>query len=223
MSSNKLFPIFLKLKNKRVLVIGGGLIALQKMQTLINTEAELTVLAPTIIDEVRALTGEFPNKRRIDFIERDYIQGDEVGYYMVIAATDIPELNNSIANRARDQMILANSVDEPDYCDFYVPSVVEAGDIKIAISTNGKAPAVAQRIRKEFEPLAQGVYLPILQKVTEFRKAVHERITGKQAARRSKLIRWYTDRCFKSFSGLMTAAHHLEANSMRSPESISSP
>ncbi len=197
MSSNKLFPIFLKLKGRRVLVVGGGLIALQKMQALINTEAELTVIAPTIIDELRALTGEFPNKRKIEFIERDYQQGDELGSYMVIAATDLPELNNSIANRARDQMILANSVDEPEYCDFYVPSVVEAGDIKIAISTNAKAPAVAQRIRLELEPIARDIYLPILEYIAEFRSKVHTKITGKQAARRSKLIRWYSERVFK--------------------------
>ncbi len=195
---NKLFPIFLKLKGRRVLVVGGGLVALQKMQTLINTEAELIVIAPTIIDEVRALTGEFPNKRKIEFIERDYQQGDEIGCYMVIAATDLPELNNSIANRARDQMILANSVDEPGYCDFYVPSVVEAGDIKIAISTNGKAPAVAQRIRLELEPIATKLYKPILEHIAEFRAKVHKKILGKQAARRSKLIRWYSDRVFKS-------------------------
>jgi len=197
LSSNKLFPIFLKLKGRKVLVVGGGLIALQKLQGLINTEAELTVIAPTIIDEVRALTGEFPNKRKIEFIERDYQQGDEEGMHMVIAATDIPELNNSIANRARDQMILANSVDEPEYCDFYIPSIVEAGDIKIAISTNGKAPAVAQRIRLELEPIATSVYKPILERIAEFRSKVHIKITGKQAARRSKLIRWYSERVFR--------------------------
>ncbi len=203
MSSNKLFPIYLKLKGRRVLVVGGGLIALQKLQGLINTEAELTVIAPTIIDEVRALTGEFPNKRKIEFIERDYQQGDESSYHMVIAATDIPELNNSIANRARDQMILANSVDEPEHCDFYIPSIVEAGDIKIAISTNGKAPAVAQRIRLELEPIARDVYKPILERIAEFRSKVHTKITGKQAARRSKLIRWYSERVFRKKGDLL--------------------
>ncbi len=197
MSSNKLFPIFLKLKGRKVLVVGGGLIALQKLQGLISTEAELTVVAPTVIDEVRALEGEFPNKRKIEFIERDYQLGDEAGCYMVIAATDMPELNNSIANRARDQMILANSVDEPGYCDFYIPSIVEAGDIKIAISTNAKAPAVAQRIRLELEPIARNVYQPILERIAEFRAKVHHKITGKQAARRSKLIRWYSERVFR--------------------------
>ncbi len=196
MSSNKLFPIFLKLKGRKVLVIGGGLIALQKLQGLINTEAELSVLAPTIIPEIRALCGEFPNKRRIEFIERDYQIGDEQNYYMLIAATDIPELNNSICNRARDQMILVNSVDEPEFCDFYIPSVAEAGDLKIAISTNAKAPALAQRLRRDLEPLARNVYQPMLEHIASFRQIVHERIQGRQAARRSRLIRWYTERIF---------------------------
>lgn len=196
--NNKLYPIFLKLQNKKVLIIGGGLIALQKLVTLLDTEASITLIAPTIIDEIYDCKGEFPNIRPIKFIERDYEFGDEKGFDLVIAATNVNELNNSIANRCRDQNILVNSVDEPDYCDFYVPSIVTTGDIKIAISTNGKAPSVAQKIRLELEKLVERRYLDLLDQVTSFREKVKSKISGQENFnRRAKLIRWYTDRIFK--------------------------
>ena len=171
------------------------MIALQKLQSLLNTEAELTVLAPVLIDEVRACRGEFPNIRPIKFIERDYKYGDEEGYFIVIAATNIPELNRSIANRCHDQMILANSVDDPDACDFFIPSVIEARSVKVAISTDGKAPSVSQRMRKELQSLVEDRYMNLVDKIHAFREKVKNKINDpKQQARRSKLIRWYTDR-----------------------------
>jgi precorrin-2 dehydrogenase/sirohydrochlorin ferrochelatase len=198
MPGNKLYPIFLKLNNKSILVIGGGFIALQKLIGLINTEARIIVIAPTIIDEVRALEGEFPFKRNIKFIAREYEFGDEKGAFIVIAATNISELNNTIANRCRDQGILVNSVDEPDYCDFYVPSIAEDGEIKIAISSNGHAPSVSQKIRKDLEQLLKLKYSKLIPLISEFRKKVHAKIPGQlNFNRRAKLIRWYTDRIFK--------------------------
>lgn len=210
LSSNPLFPIFLKLKQKKVLVVGGGLIALQKLQGLVDTEAELFVIAPSIMPELRALEGVFPNKRKIEFIEREYQLGDESGFFMVIAATDLPELNNSISLRCQDQMILVNSVDEPDYCDFYVPSIAAAGDIKVAISTNGKAPAIAQRLRLDLEPLISGVYLRVLEQVQSFREAVKSKIQGDQFARRARLIRWFTERTFKKLLQKKTCNIHCK-------------
>jgi precorrin-2 dehydrogenase/sirohydrochlorin ferrochelatase len=198
MTSNKLYPIFLKLSNKNILIIGGGFIALQKLIGLINTDAKITVIAPTIIEEVRNLEGEFPFKRNIKFIEREYEFGDEKGAFMVISATNISELNNTIANRCRDQGILVNSVDEPDYCDFYVPSIAEHGEIKIAISSNGKAPSVSQKIRKDLELELKTKYSKLIPLISEFRKKVHQKIPGQMNFnRRAKLIRWYTDRIFK--------------------------
>lgn len=195
---NKLYPIFLKLENKKILIIGGGMIALQKLVTVLDTEASITIIAPTIIDEILECRGEFPNIRPLKLIERDYEFNDEKGFDLVIAASNIPELNNSIANRCRDQNILVNSVDEPEHCDFYVPSVVSTGDIKIAISTNGKAPSVAQKIRLELEQLVQSRYINLLEKVSAFREKVKLKILGQENFnRRAKLVRWYTDRVFK--------------------------
>jgi siroheme synthase-like protein len=196
--SNPLYPIFLKLKHKKVLVIGGGLIALQKLQSLINTEAELELIAPIIIPEIYKLEGEFPQKRKIKFTEREYFFGDELGAFLVIAATELVELNRNIANRCRDQMILVNSVDDPENCDFYVPSIIDSGAIKVAISTNGHAPSIAQKIRLNLQKLFDKKYAPLIPRLNEFREKVKSKISDpRQFNRRAKLIRWFTDRLFK--------------------------
>lgn len=197
--SNPLYPIFLKLDNKKVLIIGGGLIALQKLQGLLASEAKLTIISPKIIDEIRECRGEFPNIRKIDFLERDYAYGDEVGAFIVIAATDNPEINNMIVTRCRDQMILANSVDQPDYCDFYVPSIINSGSIKVAISTNGKAPSVARKLREDLSMLIEQRYKDVVEIVNEFRLLVQAKLLPEEDfPRRAKLINWFTKRTFKN-------------------------
>ena len=214
MDNNPLYPIFLKLKGKKVLIIGGGLIALQKISGLLNTEANITVIAPKVCQEIYDSRGEFPNIRKIDILERDYAYGDEIGAFIVIAATDNPEINNMIVNRCRDQMILANSVDQPDYCDFYVPSIIDSGSIKIGISTNGKAPSVAQKLRKDLATLVEMKYKGLIEIVNEFRLKVKNKILGEENfERRAKLIRWFTKRSFRRLRD-----ERLRAADLRSKE-----
>ncbi|MDD9898174.1 MAG: bifunctional precorrin-2 dehydrogenase/sirohydrochlorin ferrochelatase [Candidatus Melainabacteria bacterium] len=204
METNKLYPIFLKLTGKRVLIVGGGMIALQKLVSLLNTEAQLVVLAPNIIDEVYACRGEFPDIRHIKFIEREYEFGDEKDFDIVIAATDIDELNNSIANRCRDQGILVNSVDQADYCDFYVPSIVDSGNVKIAISTNGQAPAIAQKLRLELEQKLDQSFQELVERASKFRSKVKAKY--QDSGRRMKLSCWYTDRQWKKYREAINAS-----------------
>ena len=193
MENNLLFPCFLKLKDKKVLVIGGGFIAFQKLTSLIATEAKLFVIAPTIIDEIYDLQGEFPNKRFINFIEREYEWGDERDAFMVIAASDLSELNSSILNRCKDQNILAMSVDNPDFSDFFIPSIASKGDLKVAVSTNGKAPGVAQEIRKRIQNEVLDSYTDIIPAINEFREKLKFKYPN-SAKKRSQLIRQYTQR-----------------------------
>ena len=192
MAENLLYPIFLKLEGRKVLVIGGGFIAFQKLTSLIQTKAKLTVIAPNIIEEIRELDGEFPYKRYIDFIERDYDWGDEKDAFMVIAATNIPELNLSILNRCKDQLILASSVDHPEESDFFVPSIASQSDIKIAISTNGKAPGLAQGLRKIIQNNLLAHYAKRVPLVYSFRERIKEKYSDNK--KRNKLIRQFTQR-----------------------------
>jgi precorrin-2 dehydrogenase / sirohydrochlorin ferrochelatase len=198
MNQNLLYPIFLKLKDRQVLVVGSGMVAYQKLIALINTEAKLTVIAPIISDEVRDLDGEFPNKRNIKFLEREYEWGDEKDFFLVITATDIMELNYSIANRCRDQGILVNCADSTEHCDFYIPSVVESGDVKVAISTNAKAPSVAQKLRKDLQGFVGVKYAHMVSIISEFREKVHEKYSGHEnSKKRTQLLRRFTERVMK--------------------------
>ncbi|MCH2226315.1 MAG: bifunctional precorrin-2 dehydrogenase/sirohydrochlorin ferrochelatase [Candidatus Caenarcaniphilales bacterium] len=219
MSLNPLYPIFLKLKDRKVLIIGGGFIALQKIQGLLNTEANITVIAPKICQEIYDSRGEFPNIRKIEILERDYAYGDEIGSFIVIAATDEPEVNNMIVNRCRDQMIIANSVDQPDYCDFYVPSIIESGSIKVAISTNGKAPSVAQKLRLDLTALIEQRYKNVVDIVNEFRLKVKNKILGEENfERRAKLIRWFTTRTFRRIRNARINAALIRAKRKKAEE-----
>ena len=192
MDSNLLYPSFLKLEGRKVLVVGGSFVAYQKLSGLIQTKAKLVVIAPSIIDEIYELDGEFPYKRYIDFIERDYEWGDEKDAFMVIAATNIPELNESILNRCKDQAILALSVDHPEESDFFVPSIASEANIKVAISSNGKAPGLAQGLRKAIQnklltPFAK--YIPL---VASFRDKIKAKYPDTK--KRNKLIQQFTQR-----------------------------
>lgn len=192
MSENFLYPTFLKLEGRKVLVVGGSFVAYQKLASLIQTKAKLTVIAPSIIDEVYELNGEFPYKRFIEFIERDYEWDDEKNAFMVIAATNIPELNLSILNRCKDQSILALSVDHPEDSDFFVPSIASNKEVKIAISTNGQAPGIAQGLRKTIQNKLLDPFVKYIPLVANFREKIKEKYPDSK--KRNKLIQRFTQR-----------------------------
>jgi precorrin-2 dehydrogenase/sirohydrochlorin ferrochelatase len=142
-----LFPIFLKLEARRVLVVGGGPIAEQKLDGLLRAGADIHVVAPKANDFIQRLAAG--NKLR--WSRREYVAGDLDGVALVVAATGSPEINGRVYCDADSRSILCNAVDEPERCHFYYPAVVQRGDLQIAISTAGHSPALAQRIRRELE------------------------------------------------------------------------
>ncbi|MBD3288183.1 bifunctional precorrin-2 dehydrogenase/sirohydrochlorin ferrochelatase [candidate division KSB1 bacterium] len=144
---NTLYPIYLKLLKKHCLVIGGGTIAFRKVEALLASEADVTVISPDLCPSLRELVDQGICK----YISRKYRRGDLNGSFLVIAATNDPDANRQIWEEANDLNLLVNIVDVPDVCNFYVPSVVRNGDLAIAISTNGKAPYLAKRIRQRLE------------------------------------------------------------------------
>lgn len=144
---NRTYPVFLNLAEKRCLVVGGGKVAERKVRALLRSRADITVLSPELGTGLRRLAGAGKIRHR----PRGYRRGGLKGFYLVIAATDSEEANRRIADEAGSNDILVNIVDRPDLCGFLVPSVVERGDLKIAISTNGKSPALAKKMRKTLE------------------------------------------------------------------------
>jgi precorrin-2 dehydrogenase/sirohydrochlorin ferrochelatase len=142
-----LFPLFLKLESRTCLVVGAGRIASQKIPSLLAAGAAVRVVAPEASDYVRELAAG----GSIMWEQRAFATSDLNGVTLVIAATGDAAVNQEIFRAAEAQRVLCNSVDEPERCHFFYPAVVRRGALQIAISTEGKSPALAQRIRKELE------------------------------------------------------------------------
>ena len=142
-----LYPIFLKLEGHKVLIVGGGLIAQQKIEAVLRSATDVTVLAPQVTPRIRL----WAHQGRLRHMALPYRPGMTKGYFLVIAATDSEQVNRAVYNEASQSGALANAVDDPGYCDFYSPAVVSRGDFQIAISTGGNSPALAQSVRKELE------------------------------------------------------------------------
>lgn len=142
-----LLPIFVKLEGRPVLVVGAGTVALDKIGSLLKTAARVRAVAPRARDEVRALA----QHGTIEWVQRAFEPSDLEGFALVIAATDAPEVNAAVYREAKRRGVLCNSVDDIPNCDFFFGSVVQRGDLQIAISTAGESPAYAQRLRKEID------------------------------------------------------------------------
>ena len=147
---NRLYPVFLKLENLRVTIVGAGKVGLEKLNAILNNspEAHVRVVADSICDEIHRIAAENPN---ITLLNRKFLYNDLDGTDILIIATNDRALNKRIRAAARKKHILTNVADDPVLCDFYLGSVVQKGDVKIGISTNGRSPVLARRIREYFE------------------------------------------------------------------------
>ncbi len=147
---NELFPIFLKLDRLNTLVVGGGNVALEKASALLRNSpgARVTLVAPLFRAETLTFLNDFP---QVIVCERVFEYSDLDGRDLVICATDNRSLHEEIKEVCAARHLLCNVADTPDLCDFYLGSIVQKGDLKIAISTNGKSPTLAKRIRAFLE------------------------------------------------------------------------
>jgi siroheme synthase-like protein len=145
----EMFPVFFKLEGRPCLVVGAGRIAAPKIASLLRAGGVVTVVAPQARSEVdqQARAGQLVR------IAREFAAGDLDGQFLVVAATDLQAVNHHVAESARARKVLCNSVDDPPDCDFFYPSVVRRGDLQIAISTSGKSPALAQRLREQIDAM----------------------------------------------------------------------
>jgi uncharacterized protein len=146
-NGNKLYPIFLKLENMQVLLVGAGNVGLEKLESLLGNApaTNITIVAPIIKEELREYLKGFPTCR---LIERNFEERDIENKNIVICATDNPTLHQQIKKLANEKGLLVNVADTPPLCDFYLGSIVQKGNLKIAISTNGKSPTIAKRVKE---------------------------------------------------------------------------
>ncbi len=137
-----LFPLFLKLEGKRCLVVGAGLIGLEKVEGLLRCGASVCVVAPKAVEPVRQLSSE---GKKIEWLDRAYQPQDAAGCDLIIAATNDREVNRAVFEEASRRSVLCNTADDPPLCDFFFASIVQRGELQIAISTAGqRIPALAQ-------------------------------------------------------------------------------
>lgn len=168
--TNELYPIFLKVHQLQVLIVGGGNVALEKLRFLLKSSpnAQVQLIAPEIQREVR----ELAQKHQVDLIAKHYEMKDLEGKDLVIATTDKTEVNTQVYNDCKTRNTLVNVADTPTYCDFYLGGIVTKGHVKIAISTNGKSPTTAKRLRQFFEEVIPEDINLLVENLNRYRKTI---------------------------------------------------
>ncbi len=166
--SASLFPLFLKLEGKKCLVVGAGLIGLEKVESLLRCGASIRVVAPDAVTRVQQLASQ----GEIEWLPRRYEPEDAGGCDLIIAATSDREVNRAVFEEASRRSILCNTADDPPLCDFFFGSVVQRGELQIAISTAGQSPALAQRLRREIDAQLPADLGPWLAELGQLRREV---------------------------------------------------
>ncbi len=155
----KYYPINLDIRGKKIVVIGGGTVAQQKLIALLQAEAKITVISPRFHPELVELS----QAEKISLVQKEYQKGDLEEAFLVFGATNNPEVNRQIHEEAKERKILFNAVDQPDECDFIIPAKVVRGDLLIAISTAGSAPFLSKKIREKLELTFGAEYEPLIE------------------------------------------------------------
>ncbi|MDL2123668.1 MAG: bifunctional precorrin-2 dehydrogenase/sirohydrochlorin ferrochelatase [Deltaproteobacteria bacterium] len=160
------YPVNLDIQNRKCLVVGGGSVSTRKVMTLLECGAVVTVVSPDVAEELL----ELAEKKMIKLKRRPYESSDIDGMFLVIGATDNEELNRQINKDAEHQNKLCNIADRPEVCNFILPSIVNRGNLVIAISTSGKSPAFAKKMRQDLEKEFGEEYDEFLQLMGAIRK-----------------------------------------------------
>src|SRR5258707_2879549 len=148
-SMNTYYPVYIELRDQSCVVVGGGKLAEEKVLGLLAAHAKVTLISAKITSHLQQLVAE----KQVAYIPRTYQHGDLADAFMVICATDNSEINGQVWDEASAAHKLVNVVDDTPHCNFIAPAILRNGDLTIAISTSGKAPALAVRLRQQIEPL----------------------------------------------------------------------
>ncbi|WP_408954925.1 bifunctional precorrin-2 dehydrogenase/sirohydrochlorin ferrochelatase [Natroniella sp. ANB-PHB2] len=175
----ELYPVNLRLKDKKVLVVGGGKVAFRKLKRLVNTEAKIELVSPQVIEPVKELIIE----EEINYKEREFLELDLGGSFLVIAATDQSRLNQEIAQLAERERILVNVIDNLELSTCTLPAVVKRGDLLITIATGGSLPALSRQLRVKLEEEFGTEFNFFLQLLAEIRPIVIDKIDQEEKRR----------------------------------------
>jgi siroheme synthase-like protein len=165
------YPIFLELRQRRCVVIGGGAVAQRRIEGLRAAEANVTAISPTITDALLKLVAE----GALRHVARAYEAGDLAGYDLALVATGDRLVNQAVFVEARERGVWLNAADDPENCDFILPAVVRRGELSVAISTGGGSPAATRVIREELEDYFTPDYAPFVRIAGEVRRELKEK------------------------------------------------
>ncbi|MGB5820193.1 MAG: bifunctional precorrin-2 dehydrogenase/sirohydrochlorin ferrochelatase [Saonia sp.] len=170
MERNELYPIFLKVSQLNILVVGGGNVGLEKLTFLLKSspKAQVQMIALEFLEETLALAKKHDVTITQDAYHEKYLKGRHI----VIATTDNIAVNEQVYHDCRAKNILVNVADNPPFCDFYMGGIVTKGNVKVAISTNGKSPTTAKRLRQFFEDVIPENIDDLVKNLNEFRKTI---------------------------------------------------
>lgn len=174
------YPVFLNLKNKKAVVIGGGSVAERKAQTLLSCNADVSIISPKITPRLRRLAKE----GKVEYIKKGYEDKDIKDAFIVVAATNDRGINEAIYKTAERCGCLLNIVDKPESSNFIVPSVISRGDLTIAISTGGRSPALSKQIRKELQQIYGREYEIFIKTMGKIRGMLLRSVSSEKARRR---------------------------------------
>lgn len=203
------FPLFVDLRRRRCLVVGGGAVAAHKIAGLLHYGAQVTVVSPQVVSPLRKLVQD----RKIEWIRRKFAAADVDHAFFAVAATDRASVNAAVYRACVQSGVLCNSVDDPEHCDFIYPAVVQRGLLQIAVSTSGSSPGLAARLRRELEARYGAEWSLWVEQLSAQRRAL---LSGKvPARRRAKLLAEISsDAAFRAFVAQPSCAlvHHRKSS-----------
>jgi siroheme synthase-like protein len=180
------YPVYLNLKNKRVVVIGGGEVAERKVESLVGTGASITVISPDVTSRLDSLA----QSNQIQIHRRAYAPDDCTGAVLVFSATDDPGVSAAVFQQASNAGAMVNTADQPALCDFIMPAVVRRGDIAIAISTGGTSPGLAAQLRRKIAGIIGPEYARLGELLSQARPEIRRRVpdAGKRKAMHYRIL-----------------------------------
>jgi precorrin-2 dehydrogenase/sirohydrochlorin ferrochelatase len=171
MERNELYPVFLKLHQLNVLIVGGGNVGLEKLSFMLKSSpnANVEVVAPRFLPELEALVAQHPSVKLTNKKFNSWMLRKR---HLVIACTDDLQVNKRVFDLCRKRHLICNIADTPQLCDYYLGGIVTKGNVKIAISTNGKSPTTAKRLREFFEEIMPDDINTMVENLNEYRKTL---------------------------------------------------
>ncbi len=165
------YPIYVDMRRRRCLVIGGGVVAERKVASLVEAGAAVTVISPDITEQI----ARWSKSGAIDFLARRYRTGDLAEFELAFVATDDSKVNAAVYEEGKNRGVWVNSADDPEHCDFILPSIIRRGDLVVAISTGGESPALARAVREELDEYFTADYARVVEIASEVRLELRAR------------------------------------------------